>query len=42
MSLYEGSLFHTYPTLMVTFALSLIISPGRRGAAFVKQVPGVE
>jgi O-antigen ligase len=42
MSLYEGSLFHTYPTLMVAFALSLIISPGRRGAAFVKQVPGVE
>ena len=35
MSLYEGALFHTYPSMMIAFALALIIAPRRKptGAA---------
>ena len=29
MSLYEGALFHTYPSMMIAFALALIIAPRR-------------
>jgi O-antigen ligase len=29
MSLYEGSLFHSYPTMMIAFALACIIAPRR-------------
>jgi hypothetical protein len=29
MSLYEGTLFHTYPSMMIAFALALIIAPRR-------------
>jgi O-antigen ligase len=29
MSLYEGTLFHTYPSMMIAFALALIIAPPR-------------
>jgi O-antigen ligase len=32
MSLYEGTLFHTYPTMMIAFALALIIAPRREPA----------
>jgi O-antigen ligase len=29
MSLYEGSLFHTYPTMMFALALGVILAPRR-------------
>ena len=35
MSLYEGALFHSYPTMMIAFALTFIIAPRRETASVV-------
>jgi len=35
MSLYEGALFHSYPSMMFAFALALIVAPRRRAAGIV-------
>jgi O-antigen ligase len=36
MSLYEGTLFHTYPSMMIAFALALIIAPLREPARIAR------